>query len=309
MHLIYGEQWLLDGLAETMLGNEIGFSGWSPGVGIEDPTISMLSGILVTTVHGTVGAAVIALCENDVRAETWLLDTTRPNVKLLRVPQTGKASRVQDVFDGLAGLGLWDAPPRSRMKVQLRDGVGYTHLMARPGATAVFSGVVDDMEHNPTFRDVFLLYDRELFDGRLSTTVAWPTADDGAMSWVQCWPIESEFIAYPSGGRGHALIVCTACGQVHAANLLRETYSGVGLEQKLRSSPCAGCGAVLAETWAPYPENYVRPDGSIGHIDRPAQPSKDSEWVPCVYPEIYEPVRPAGPRGSGPNGDVPDRQG
>jgi DNA-directed RNA polymerase subunit N (RpoN/RPB10) len=94
-------------------------------------------------------------------------------------------------------------------------------------------------------------------------------------------------ITYPEDNQGHSLISCLKCGEVFAVTVAKEVYDGPPLNQKLKGLQCAGCGAPLRETYAPYPERYRDDAGNVREYERSDLILNDENSVIVELPDIY----------------------
>ena len=94
------------------------------------------------------------------------------------------------------------------------------------------------------------------------------------------------FITYPEDNSGHDLISCLRCGHIYSVSVAKQVYVGPDLREKLASTYCLGCGAVLAETSAPYPDKYRSGDEIISFL-RPAEIPSDEAFMVMEFDEIY----------------------
>lgn len=114
-------------------------------------------------------------------------------------------------------------------------------------------------------------------------------------SKVRCWPVrnyhgnvESDtlYLAYPEDNSGYSLISCLRCGHIYSVSVAREVYVGPVLSEKLKSLTCTSCGMLLAESAAPYPDQYVS-NGVVIQFDRPIELPDDENSVILEFDEIY----------------------
>jgi hypothetical protein len=71
-----------------------------------------------------------------------------------------------------------------------------------------------------------------------------------AQSSVTLWLTDSE------AHFGHRLISCLNCGEVYAVDVSREMYGERSIDDLLGETCCLGCGEVLEDHIAAYPDQY-----------------------------------------------------
>lgn len=112
---------------------------------------------------------------------------------------------------------------------------------------------------------------------------------------VRCWKIlvagaghgDELLITYPEGHYGHALWSCLECGQIYAACIADEMYSGISIQEKLNSLNCVKCGSCLGDSAAPYPEKYRNHVGDICTHERSLIIPDDDKSIVVKLPDIY----------------------
>jgi RNase P subunit RPR2 len=110
---------------------------------------------------------------------------------------------------------------------------------------------------------------------------------------VRCWHVRATgrkddlLITYPEDNQGHALISCLECGAVYAVTVAKQVYFGPPLEQKLQRMKCINCGALLAKTYAAYPDRYRDDNGNVREYDRSSRIPDDEDSIVAELPDIY----------------------
>lgn len=107
---------------------------------------------------------------------------------------------------------------------------------------------------------------------------------------VRCWKVGTSnnlFITYPEGDMGHRLICCKNCGKVHSVNVAKQLYIQPNLDKHLKVVKCLGCGKILAENWAYYPENFIDECGHIRNFERPNQIPNDTDSIIVEFPGVF----------------------
>lgn len=110
---------------------------------------------------------------------------------------------------------------------------------------------------------------------------------------VRCWRIhvpdrkEDLLITYPEDNQGHGLISCLDCGAVYAVTVAKEVYVGPPLEEKLKGVKCVGCGALLTDTQAAYPERYRDDGGNVREYERSELIPNDEDSTVVELPDVY----------------------
>jgi hypothetical protein len=109
---------------------------------------------------------------------------------------------------------------------------------------------------------------------------------------VRCWPMKSVetgqtvWVTYPDGWGGHDLVMCRACGTVHAADVEEVLYSAQKIDIMLMRTVCYGCGRELGDDWVEYPEHYLDPGGVMRRFVPPGQPPGDDLSVVREFPDV-----------------------
>jgi len=114
---------------------------------------------------------------------------------------------------------------------------------------------------------------------------------------VRCWEenifdviektLTKVLVAYPEGNDGCDLVICRNCGEIYAIEIMKEVYTGPSRNEKLKTLVCIKCNKNLADTVAPYPENYLTISGMLKKWTRPYKYPDESKSIIKEFPAIY----------------------
>jgi uncharacterized protein (UPF0248 family) len=91
---------------------------------------------------------------------------------------------------------------------------------------------------------------------------------------VRCWeeficgpdstPGDKIYIPFVDGHLGYSFLQCAGCGEIYARSVANEMYAK---SSPFESVACVTCKRELSESLYPYPEQYLKKDGSIGQFE------------------------------------------